>query len=258
MNKYDLIISDMTWSYSRVGAFEMCPYSFYLRYIKKEKGVNHFFSDYGIFMHSILQKFYNHELKQDELAEYYLSNFKENVETKAPTPQIFPGYFNDGLSYLQQISYPQLEVIGVEKSVNFKIDKYNFTGYIDLILKDKDGKYVIVDHKSKKIEPRNLKKPHVKANSQLDKILSQLFLYSWGLLSAENMEVKALWLNVFRSKIIIKEPFNLKALNSAKENILNSIHTIENTQEWKPIIEPFKCKHICSMCNVCEYYRLSK
>lgn len=78
--KYSHIIDEMTWSYSRITAYEDCPYRFYLKYIKKIKGVRHFFSDYGSFMHLIIQKFLTGELKKSELVGYYLTNAYATIE----------------------------------------------------------------------------------------------------------------------------------------------------------------------------------
>lgn len=44
---YAPLIDDMVWSYSRIKAFEDCPYRWYLKYIKKFHGKDMFFSSYG-------------------------------------------------------------------------------------------------------------------------------------------------------------------------------------------------------------------
>ena len=55
---YAPVIEDMTWSYSRLKAFEDCPYKWYLRYIRfpKAKGVDQFFADYGTFIHELIRE----------------------------------------------------------------------------------------------------------------------------------------------------------------------------------------------------------
>ena len=59
---YEPIIKDMTWSYSRVKAFDMCPYGWYLKYIQKIRGKDMFFSSYGSFVHKLLEQYYKGEL----------------------------------------------------------------------------------------------------------------------------------------------------------------------------------------------------
>lgn len=52
---YAPLIDDMVWSYSRIKAFEDCPYRWYLKYIKKFHGKDMFFSSYGTFMHKLIE-----------------------------------------------------------------------------------------------------------------------------------------------------------------------------------------------------------
>ncbi|MGN1156970.1 MAG: PD-(D/E)XK nuclease family protein, partial [Agathobacter sp.] len=58
------IIDDMVWSYSRITSYETCPYRFFLTYILKLEKKRLFFSDYGSFIHSIIEKYLNGELKK--------------------------------------------------------------------------------------------------------------------------------------------------------------------------------------------------
>ena len=64
---YEPIIKDMTWSYSRVKAFDMCPYMWYLKYIQRLPGKEMFFSSYGSFVHKILEMYYKEELAKSRL-----------------------------------------------------------------------------------------------------------------------------------------------------------------------------------------------
>lgn len=50
---YEHIIDQMTWSYSRIKAFDDCPYRWFLKYIKCEPGSEMFFASYGSFMHEL-------------------------------------------------------------------------------------------------------------------------------------------------------------------------------------------------------------
>ena len=43
---YAPLIEDMVWSYSRIKAFDDCPYRWYLKYIRHLHGKDMFFSDY--------------------------------------------------------------------------------------------------------------------------------------------------------------------------------------------------------------------
>ena len=71
---YEPIIKDMTWSYSRVKAFDMCPYGWYLKYIQKIRGKDMFFSSYGSFVHKLLEQYYSKQQSRFQLLLSALPN----------------------------------------------------------------------------------------------------------------------------------------------------------------------------------------
>ena len=76
---YAPLIDDMVWSYSRIKAFEDCPYRWYLKYIKKFHGKDMFFSSYGTFMHNFTDAYsFNIESVPAERAAVILCQ-KDNV-----------------------------------------------------------------------------------------------------------------------------------------------------------------------------------
>lgn len=251
---YSHIIDEMTWSYSRITAYEDCPYRFYLKYIKKIKGVRHFFSDYGSFMHLIIQKFLTGELKKNELVGYYLVNFRKNVIAKAPSQNIFNNYFNQGIEYLKNIELPDDEIIGVEKEVSFQVGGKDFIGYIDEV-STSDG-IKITDNKSRALKPRSKRKKPTKTDEELDKYLRQLYIYSIPIECEFKELPKWLSFNCFRTQTIITEPFDNEAFERTKKWALVTIETISKEEKWKPNIEWFRCKNLCDVCNECEYYQM--
>ena len=252
--KYSHIIDDMTWSYSRITAYEDCPYRFYLKYIKKIKGVRHFFSDYGSFMHLIIQKFLTGELKKSELVGYYLTNFRRNIVGKAPSQSIFQNYFQQGLEYLKNIQMPDDEIIGVEKEVSFNLNGKDFIGYIDRV--SRSGGIDITDNKSRALKPRSKRKKPTKTDEELDKYLRQLYIYSIPIEDEFHECPKRLCFNCFRTQTDIVEPFDKDAYESTKKWALDTIETISQEENWKPNIEWFRCRYLCDVCNECEYYQM--
>ena len=71
----------------------MCPYKFFLTYIKRYESEPMFFSSYGSFMHKIIEMYLLGLLKREELPQFYLTNFQNDVQGKAPKPEIFKSYF---------------------------------------------------------------------------------------------------------------------------------------------------------------------
>lgn len=253
--KYSHIIEGMTWSYSRITAYEDCPYRFYLKYIKKIEGKKQFFSDYGSFMHLIIQMFLNGELKKEELALYYLTNFRGKVSRGAPSQSIFQNYFAQGLEYLKNIEKPKEEILGVEKEVYFELGRKKFTGYIDLV--SKDDSIIITDNKSRALKSRTTRNKPTKSDKELDKYLKQLYIYSIPIKNEFHEYPKLLRFNCFRTRTEITEPFDADAYETTKQWALNIIEAVVNEENWNPSIEWFKCKYLCDVCGDCEYYRLS-
>ena len=76
---YAPLIDDMVWSYSRIKAFEDCPYRWYLKYIKKFHGKDMFFSSYGTFMHKLIELYHKGEKTPRQIVDMYLQDFKTEL-----------------------------------------------------------------------------------------------------------------------------------------------------------------------------------
>lgn len=249
------IISGMTWSYSRIMAYEDCPYKFYLKYIYGLKGNRQFFSDYGSFMHLIIEKYMNGELNKGDLVGYYLTNFRRYVVGTAPNRTIFTNYFNQGMDYLKNIKSISEEVLGVEKEISFTISDKNFVGYIDLVSKNGNDIY-ITDNKSRALKKRGTRKKPTKSDKELDEYLRQLYLYSISVQNEYGVLPKELRFNCFRINDLITEPFNVEDYESTKKWAINSIEKITEESDWNPNIDYFKCSYLCD-CNIhCEYFQM--
>lgn len=246
----------MVWSYSRITSYETCPYRFFLTYILKLEKKRLFFSDYGSFIHSIIEKYLNGELKKKELDKYYLSEFQKNVVGRAPNLSIFKNYFQQGLHYMKNFTFPYNNVLEVEKKINFTIGDKPFVGFIDAVANDVG--IDIVDNKSRDLKQRSTCKKPTKSDKELDKYLRQLYLYSIGVKNEYKQLPENLCFNCFRSETVIIEPFNKEKFKEAQEWALGMIDTIRNTTEWNPNIDYFVCRYLCDQNHNCDYYRLSE
>ena len=130
---YAPLIDDMVWSYSRIKAFEDCPYRWYLKYIKKFHGKDMFFSSYGTFMHKLIELYHKGEKTPRQLVDMYLQDFKTEVVGRAPNRKVFSSYFTGGLQYLKTLQPFPYDVVGVEKKVDFVVNGIPFVGYLSLI-----------------------------------------------------------------------------------------------------------------------------
>ncbi len=133
-----------------------------------------FFSDYGSFMHKLIELYLRGFLEKEELTGAYVSGFRRNVRGKAPSSKIFKSYFDQGYDYLSEIDFPYLSPIGVEQKVDFHVGDKPFTGIIDCVAMD-DGKLVILDNKSRALKPRSGRQKPTVSDAELDSYLRQLY-----------------------------------------------------------------------------------
>lgn len=253
---YSFLVDGMTWSYSRISAFEDCPYGFLLRYIKSTEVKPNFFTQYGSFIHDILRQYYSGELDISKLPEYYMLNFWLCVTKKAPSRKVFANYFSQGLNYLSDsVKTPDGSIVGVEKSVSFCIGDKAFVGFIDLVT-DCDGELVITDHKSRDLKPRTKGGKYTKSDAELDKYLRQLYLYAIPIEKEFGRLPAALRFNCFRTGTEISQPFDKAKYKETQLWALDTIDKIRQEKQWKPNLDWFKCKYLCGVSDQCEYFKM--
>lgn len=256
----DFILNTMQWSYSRLTAYNQCAYSFFLRYVQCNEGDENFFSQYGSFVHKILEKYEKGELSLFELCDYYEENYRENVPCPAPPNNyvdVVQSYYDKGLDFLENIdlNLESFEILGVEKKVEFTVGKYKMVGFIDLLLKDKKtGEITVLDHKSGSLK--------IKKNGDISKsdeehfksFKRQLYLYSVAVINEYGVKPKYLKWNLFKDKSYITIDFDDKEFEEAKQWVLDTIHTIEKDTQWLPNPDYYFCHNLCDMRNcACEY-----
>lgn len=254
---YSNIISDFTWSYSRISQFEMCPYGFLLSYIKRVGKKHMFFSDYGSFMHKLIELYLRGFLEKEELIGAYVSGFRRNVRGKAPNGKIFKNYFDQGYDYLSKIDFPYLSPLGVEQRVYFSIGDKPFTGIIDCVAMD-DGKLVILDNKSRALKPRSKRQRPTVSDAELDSYLRQLYLYSVPMEQLYHTYPDRLEINCFRTRQLISEPFHQEEFEKTKKWALTTIDMITENTDWAPKIDYWKCRYICDMSDDCCFFQTNE
>lgn len=256
-------LDTITWSFSSVNAYDTCPKMFYFTYIEKAPKIQNSFSEWGTFVHLLLQKYYEGELELFELSGEYEKDYSENVKLTFPDNayvDLNETYKAAGKKYFDNFEddFSDYEVIGVEQKIETKIGKYNFVGYIDLILKDDKG-YYICDHKSKS---------KFKNAAELRHYLFQLYIYSKYIYEKYGEYPVGLIYNMVRVEDIIHEVFDIeeyqKALSWA-ESTINNIYEDEifddkilmNYMAKRKDIHSFKnndffCNELCSVRESCE------
>lgn len=252
---YVPLIDDMVWSYSRARSFCDCRYKWYLKYIKGIRGKEMFFSSYGSFLHRLIEQYCNGTKGKEELIDLYLRDFKNAVPARAPNQKIFQNYFLGGLQYLKNMKPFPYNTLSVEKKVSFEIGGIPMIGFIDY-LGESDGELYVVDHKSRTLRPRSTGIRYTKADQELDEYLTQLYLYSAAVEQEYGKTPRYLCFNCFRSRSFIREEFDRKAFENAEHWFLSTVSEIRDETDFRPSIEYFKCKYLCELNDVCEYYEL--
>ena len=246
--EYSYLISLMTWSYSRLRAYEDCGYGFFLNYIEEEEETKHFYAEYGSLIHRILEQFYSGAITKEQALSMFMTGFVLDLPDEVK-PSIAENYYQQGKEYLSSLVMPKEKIVGVEERLNFKVGDYSFVGFVDLLLED-DG-LIIQDHKS-----HILRRGTEKQNEEFDSFTKQLYLYSAGIKQRYGQLPKKLRFNCFRNGTLLEEVFNKNKYKETIQWALDTIKKIEQESTWKPSLEWFKCKYICGFSDSCEYAEL--
>lgn len=246
--EYSYLISLMTWSYSRLRAYEDCGYAFFLNYIEEEEETKHFYAEYGSLMHRILEQFYSGAIAKEQALSMFITGFVLDLPDEVK-PSIAENYYQQGKEYLTSLAMPKEKIIGIEEKLNFKVGDYSFVGFVDLLLED-DG-LIIQDHKS-----RVLKRGTKKQNEEFDSFTKQLYLYSAGIEQRYGQLPRKLRFNCFRNGTLLDEVFDKNKYEETIQWALDTIGKVEQESTWEPSLEWFKCKYICGFSDSCEYAEL--
>jgi RecB family exonuclease len=257
---YEPLVRGMTWSYSRIKAFDDCPYRWFLKYIKYPEcdKKNLFFASYGIFMHELLESFNKGEKTAEQVKSEYLRDFRARIRMRAPSEAVFKNYFTDGLQYLSTIKPSGREILSIENKAEFTINSMPFVAYFDLLEREQSGSILLIDNKSKVLKPRSNRTKPTKTDEELDTYLKQLYLYSYHIFARYGQFPSKLCFNCFRKSVFIEEPFSQEAYDNAIDWFLGKITEIVVETDFPPSVEYFKCQYLCEMQDYCDYYRLSK
>lgn len=258
-NNTRFIIDTMQWSYSRLTAYNQCPYSFYLKYVECNKGDENFYAQYGSFVHKILEKYAKDELSLFDLSSYYEEHYYEEVTCPAPPNKfsdIGQSYYEKGLDFLENIDLDleNYKILGVEKEVSFNVDRYNLIGFIDLLLKDRNGNIIILDHKSGSLKTTKNGTISKTSEEHFESYKRQLYLYSIPVIEEYGQPPQKLKWNLFKDRKYIEVEFNENEFEQAKQWVTDTIHSIEKDINFYPNPSAYFCNNICDMRNcACEY-----
>lgn len=252
LKKY--ILDSMEWSFSSVNTYDSCPRMFKMTYIDASPKWENAFAQFGSLCHKVLEEFYRGKLTIFDTLPRYQSLYDEYVKQEFPKTKngsMEELYKNSGKKYFEEFEndFTDYEVLGVEEEFHIKINNRSFTGFVDLILCDRDGNIAIVDHKSK---------ANFKSDKEKKHYARQLYLYSLYVKEKYGKYPTILYFNMFRTQHIEKIEFNENDCIEAKNWFLNTIEKIYQDEDFKEIPSKFFCDNICSVrpnCGESYYYR---
>lgn len=250
---YGYLIEGMTWSFSRIGSYLDCPYRFLLKYVLcRPQKEEMFFTDYGVLVHELIADCLKGKYKKEDMPALYAERFDSEIKSPAPSQNIYDKYREDGARYFDRFDFPYEDILAVEKKVKFEVGRYKFTGVIDCLASD-DGRLVLVDHKSRTLQPKSGKNPPLKRDAEVDEYFRQLYLYCKPVFETYGRFPDRLELNCFRNGNLISEPFDHDKYDDTLRFFSKTIDEIVARSDWPPSVDAFACKNLCEMSGECEY-----
>ena len=237
----------MQYSYSKLTSFYECPYAFYRNYQKHEAGESNMFAEYGIIVHSILERYAKGELQLENLVKEFDASFELNVNEPILMfgRDLTESYYDKGIEFFSNFKgFWGLKPLESEYSFEIELGKDTFIGIIDLIAENDNGDLIIVDHKSSS----KFSKKELKEKSK------QLYLYAKAIYDKYGKFPKELWFNHFKNNYLEKITFDIDYYNETIKWALDTIHKIEECLDFNPNnSDKFYCGYLCDYRNNCEY-----
>ena len=259
MSQYSFLIDNMTWSFSRLNSFCTCKYEWYLQYIEGCTGDNNFYAEYGSFCHKILEMYAHGKLSIFELADYFNEHFDEAIPSSiySKTTDIRGKYRKLGTEYFENIDldFDNYEILGIELKCDFEIDGKKFTGFIDLLLREKaTGDIILQDHKSAEYPIGKRGKMLKSEVDKFEQYKKQLYLYCVQVYKDYGVFPKKIGWNYFKNRKWLFLDFNKKDYDEAIEWAKQTIVEINETEFFPPNPDFYYCHNLCRFRNsYCEY-----
>lgn len=254
-------LDKMVWSFSRVNSINSCLYAFYNHYIAENEDEDNAYAQFGKFCHEILEKFLKGEIDMFSVSDYYIKNYDNRLTYDFPPNKyvdLGEKMYLQGKEYFDNFTFnfKKYEVLGVEQELEFKVGKYPFHGYADVILKDKEtGEIILCDHKTTSFKYLKDGSVSKKDSQHFLEFRRQIYLYCIAVIEKYSRVDKLRW-NMIRDHKIIEIPFNESEFKEAQEWAVNSIQNLEKEVLWLPdTSNSYYCHVLCGQRNNCLYHQ---
>lgn len=241
-------VSVEKYSFTKLNAWWICPYGWKLKYIERQNGIGNAFSSYGTFVHELMEKYAKGEAELWDLPQLYEWGFEAAIPEKFPFNKhvdLHDSYYSQGLEFLKTFQgYDKYKIHGVEQVFECKVDDWVFTGIIDLLFEDEEGKLIIRDYKSK---------ASFKNEDEKREYARQLYLYSMYVKEKFGRfpdELQFLMFRKQRTPTVIK--FNEADYEEALWWAKNTVDVIRRATDYPPRCEQFYADNLCNHREYCE------
>lgn len=216
-------------------------------YIDHQSGVGNCFSSYGSEVHSIMERYSKGELKLENLLDVFEWEFDAAVPEPFPQSAFCKNmrdlYYEQGVAFFKNFKgYSGVKILEVEKSFDYEFDDWIYTGVIDLILEDEDGKLILQDYKSKGA---------FKSKKEQAEYARQLYLYSLFVKEKYGKFPDILRFLMFRKNKTVDIPFKETECSEAIEWAKDTVKQIRNCWDFYPSCEEFFGKNLCNHREYC-------
>ena len=201
----------------------------------------------------------NGELKLDELPAYYEEYFDDEIteDILFQTSTAKDKLYDLGLSYFQtgvnSLPIDEFKILGVEYECNFKVGDHEFIGYIDLLLEDKKGNIIILDHKSAEYPYGKNGQPKKSTADKVKSYERQLYLYSKAIFEQYGKyPMKLVW-NYFKSQKMAVVPFDKAEYDATLKWAEDTIKEMYDEIFFDAKEDYFYCRNLCDYRDICEF-----
>lgn len=194
-----------------------------------------------------MEKYAKGEAELWDLPQMYEWQFDTAVPEKFPYNgyvDLRKNYYAQGLNFLKTFEgYEGMKILGVEEEFLLPIDDWQFTGFIDLVFWDKNGRLIIRDYKSKAA---------FKNENEKHEYARQLYLYSLHVKEKYGQYPDELQFLMFRKqKDPVRIPFNVDDLQEALQWARNTVHEIRDAFDYPARCESFYAENLCNHREYC-------
>lgn len=256
-NIVNMTLENMKFSYSSVSSFVTCPYGFYLTYIQYEERSKNFYSDFGLLMHEVLEKYFKGELEIMELSQYYEEQYPLIV-TSPPPPYpagIADRYYADGLEFFDTFDLDRndYEIISIEDTIYTEHNDIKLVIKPDLVVKEKStGDIILIDYKTSNPFSKD-GKPDKKKMADYHK---QMYLYSYFINHNRDYKINKIRLWFVRINKFDEFNYNEEDAGDVVNWFYNGILNIKLADEFPHCDtekNKFFCQMLCSVSQFCEF-----